>query len=102
MYILYTTQNKNICVKKICGIYFIKISVYIYYYDVPYIQEFESYDVPIHTATHCNTLQHTAAQCSTVQHIATHGNTLQHTSTRSNTVPIHIQICVCVYSYINV
>ena len=35
---------------------------------------------PLHTATHCNTLQHNATHCITLQHTAAHCNTVQHTA----------------------
>jgi len=43
--------------------------------------------VPLHTATHCHTLQRTATHCNALQHTATHCNTLPHTATHCHTLP---------------
>ena len=49
-----------------------------HYIDVTEFAPVQNRPLPLHTATHCNTLQHIATHCNTLQHTATHCNTAMH------------------------
>jgi len=81
----------------------IRRSLLIFSWNILFLQQRYAYDLSLHTAPHCNTLQHAATrcntlqrktyshhlwmtQCSAMQRAATHCNALQRTATHCNTL----------------